>query len=123
LVELNTSDGIRRILQTTPRPDVPLAEAAKKDSRERMAAPLFGLILSPSMNQGLSASYLVKKVVRGSIADEAGLSEQDPVSIRGFKLAEKDGYALLDINVKKRRMGYLETYMRLPALLDSPDTL
>jgi hypothetical protein len=30
---------------------------------------------------------------------------------------------LLDINVKKRRMGYLETYMRLPALLDSPDTL
>jgi hypothetical protein len=88
-----------------------------------MVAPLFGLILSPSANRGFSASYLVKKVVRGSIADEAGLSEQDPVSIRGFRLEEEEGYALLDINVKKRRMGYMETYMRLPALLDSPDTL
>jgi hypothetical protein len=38
-------------------------------------------------------------------------------------MEEKDGYALLSINVKKRRMGYLETSMRLPALLDSPDTL
>jgi hypothetical protein len=45
------------------------------------------------------------------------------VSIRGFHLEEKAGYALLDINVKKRRMGNLETYMRLPAALDSPDTL
>jgi S1-C subfamily serine protease len=123
LVALTLSDGTRQALMTVPRPDMPLAEAARKDSRERMVAPLFGLILSPSADRGLSASYLVKKVVRGSIADEAGLSEQDPVSIRGFRFEEKEGYALLDINVKKRRMGYLETFMRLPALLDSPDTL
>ena len=123
LVALTTSGGEQRILMTAPRPDMPLADAAKKDSRERMVAPLFGLVLSPSANRGLSASYLVKKVVRGSIADEAGLSEQDPVSIRAFRLDEKEGYVLLDINVKKRRMGYMETYMRLPALLDSPDTL
>jgi hypothetical protein len=62
-------------------------------------------------------------VVRGSIADEAGLSEQDPISIRGFQVLENDGYALMDITVKKRSMGYLETTMRLPAALDSPDTL
>jgi S1-C subfamily serine protease len=123
LVALTLSDGTRQALMTVPRPDMPLAEAARKDSRERIAAPLFGLILSPSANRGLSASWLVKKVVRGSIADEAGLLEQDPVSIRGFHLEEKEGYALLDINVKKRRMGYLETFIRLPALLDSPDTL
>jgi S1-C subfamily serine protease len=123
LVSLTTSGGERRVLMTAPRPDMPLVDAAKKDSRERMVAPLFGLILSPSTNRGLSASYLVKKVVRGSIADEAGLSEQDPVTIRGFRMEEEEGYVLLDINVKKRRMGYLETYMRLPALLDSPDTL
>jgi hypothetical protein len=62
-------------------------------------------------------------VVRGSIADEAGISDQDPVSIRGFRVEEKDGYALMEINVKKRRMGFIETTMQLPALLDSPDTL
>jgi hypothetical protein len=88
-----------------------------------MAAPLFGLILAPAAGSGLAPSYQVKKIVRGSTADEAGLSEQDPVRIQGFRMEEKDGYALLSISVKKRRMGYLEVTMRLPALLDSPDTL
>jgi hypothetical protein len=113
----------RYVLRLAGRPDYPIAEAAQKDTRERVTAPLFGLILSPRSGSSLFSTYLVKKVVRGSIADEAGLSESDPVSIRNFRVFEKDGYALLDIDVKKRRMGYLETSMRLPALLDTPDTL
>ncbi|MDR0590170.1 MAG: S1C family serine protease [Spirochaetaceae bacterium] len=123
LVAIETSDGIRRVVMTEPRPEVPLARAARLDSRERMAAPLFGIILAPTAGNIFSPAYFIKRVVRGSIADEAGLSEQDSVSIRGFKIEEKEGYALLDINVKKRRLGYLETSMRLPAVLDSPDTL
>jgi S1-C subfamily serine protease len=113
----------KRVLMTVPRPDIPLAEAAKIDSKERMAAPLFGLILSPSLGSAVSSTYRVKKVVRGSVADEAGISDQDPVSIRGFRVVEDDGYALLEINVKKRQMGGLETTMQLPAWLDSPNTL
>ena len=100
-----------------------MADAAQRDSRERMAAPLFGIILAPQASNSFFSSYLVKRVIRGSIADEAGLSENDPVSIRGFRVNEKEGYALLDLDVKKRRMGYLEASMRLPALLDTPDTL
>jgi S1-C subfamily serine protease len=123
LVSVETSDGVRRVIRTEARPEVPLARAAKLDSRERMAAPLFGLMLAPTAGNIFSPAYLVKRVVRGSIADEAGISEQDPISIRGFRVAEKEGYALLDIHVKKRRLGYLETSMRLPAQLDSPDTL
>ncbi|MDR0402708.1 MAG: trypsin-like peptidase domain-containing protein [Treponema sp.] len=127
LVALETSDefGARqtRIVMTAVRPEVPLAEAAEKDSRERMAAPLFGLVLSPAGTTGFSTSYRVKKVVRGSVADEAGLSEQDPVSIRGFRVEKNAGIALLDISVKEKRMAYMETTMRLPAMLDSPDTL
>ncbi|MDR2518653.1 MAG: S1C family serine protease [Spirochaetaceae bacterium] len=123
LVALETSDGVRRVLMSMPRPDMPLADAAKKDSRERMAAPLFGLILASSKERSFFSSYLVKKVIRGSTAYEAGLSAQDPVSIRNFQIFEKDGYALLEIRVKKRSMGYLETPMILPAMLASPDTL
>jgi hypothetical protein len=102
---------------------VPLAAAAKVDSKERLAAPLFGLVLSPSATRGFSPSFLVKKVVRGSVSDEAGLSENDPVNIRSLRIDETMGIALMDINVKRRRSGYLETTMRLPAILDSPDTL
>jgi S1-C subfamily serine protease len=113
----------RRVMMSVPRPDLPLSEAAKVDSKERIAAPLFGMILAASQGKSFSSFYEVKKVIRGSIADEAGISDQDPVSIRGFRLLEKDGYALMDIDVKKRRMGFMETSMRLPAWLDSPDTL
>ena len=123
LVALETSDGVRRIVMTAARPDLPLAAAAKIDSRERIAAPLIGLILAPSLGGAFSPSFLVKKVVLGSIADEAGLSEDDPVSIRGFHVEEKQGVALMEINVKKRRMGYLEAPMRIQVYLDSPDTL
>jgi S1-C subfamily serine protease len=124
-LEIVDSSGAssRRILRTDARPAVPLAEAAKQDSRERIAAPLFGLVLAPAGRSSFFSTYLVKKVVRGSIADEADLSENDSVTIRGFRLLEDDGYALLEIDVKKRRMGYIETSMQLPALLDSPDTL
>ncbi|GHV96357.1 hypothetical protein AGMMS50293_26770 [Spirochaetia bacterium] len=127
LVALETSGSNgelkRRVMMTVPRPDLPLSEAAKVDSRERIAAPLFGLVLSPFRGGAFSSDYLVKKVVRGSVADEAGISDQDPVSIRRFRVMEDDGFALMEISVKKRRMGYLETSMQLPAWLDSPDTL
>ncbi len=121
LVALETADGGKYLMMSQVRPVVPLADAAKKDSRERMTGPLFGFILAPSLGKG--SSYTVKQVIRGSIADDAGLSKDDPVTIRGFRLEEKNGYAFMDINVKKRRMGYLETSMRLPAYLDTPDTL
>ena len=125
-IELTDQEGTalnKHILRLVPRPVVPMVDAAQKDSKERIAAPLFGLVLATQSGNSFFATYLVKKVVRGSIADEAGLSESDPVSIRGFRIFEKDGYAVLDIDVKKRRMGYIETSMQLPALLDTPDTL
>jgi hypothetical protein len=90
------------------------------DTRERVAAPLFGLILAPG---GSPSSFSVKRVLRGSVADEAGLSENDPISIRRFRIDEESGIAAMEVSVKKRRMGYLETTMSLPALVDSPDTL
>jgi C-terminal processing protease CtpA/Prc len=122
-VELLTGKREKYTIRLTSRPEVPMADAAQKDTKERITGPLFGLVLATQTGSNVFSRYLVKKVVRGSIADEAGLSESDPVAIRGFKIFEKDGYALLDIDVKKRRMGYIETSMRLPALLDTPDTL
>jgi predicted metalloprotease with PDZ domain len=119
----DTNETTTHIIITAVRPEVPLAEAAAKDTKERMAAPLFGMILGPTGQSGLTPSFMIKKVIRGSIADEAGLSEQDPVSIKGFHIEKDAGIALMDISVKKRRMGYIEMSMRLPANLDSPNTL
>jgi S1-C subfamily serine protease len=125
-LETVTRDGVvkKNIILTVPRPDLPLLDAAKVDSRDKIAAPLFGMILTP-LPSGLFSSnnYRVDRVIRGSIADEGGISENDPVTINRLRIMEDEGYALLEINVKKRRMGYIETSQMLPVWLDSPDTL
>ena len=124
LVSVETTAGDSFIMMSAARPDVPLLASVKSDSKERIAAPLFGLILAPSSaGSSFSPSYLVKKVIRGSVADEAGLSENDPIVIRKFQVIEDAGVALMDITVKKRKMGYLESTLRLPAYIDITDTL
>ena len=128
LVALETIDqnGIikKHVIMTVPRPELPLLDAAKIDRRERIAAPLFGMILSPLQSSLFSSNnFTVNRVVRGSIADEAGISENDPVNINRLRIMEEAGFALLEITLKKRRTGYLETAMQLPVWLDSPDTL
>jgi len=120
---VDSEDTIKKwVMLTASRPELPLLEAAKIDRRDRIAAPLFGMILTPLQNSIFFNNFRVDRVVRGSIADEAGISENDPVTISRLRILEEEGYALLEISVKKRRMGYLETNMQLPALLDSPDT-
>jgi hypothetical protein len=124
LVALETSSGKTWIVQTALRPDIPLSKALRSDSRERLALPLFGMALSPALNSGLFArTWHVRRVIRGSIADEMGLSEDDPVSIRSFRVMENEGYAVMLISVKRRRSGFLETVVQLPAAIDLPNTL
>ncbi|MCL2766014.1 MAG: S1C family serine protease [Treponema sp.] len=127
LVALETSDSEgnikKSVIMTVSRPDLPLLDAARIDRRERMAAPLFGMVLVPLQSSLFSSNFRVDRVVRGSIADEAGISENDPVSINRLRIMENEGFAILEISVKKRRMGYLDTNMQLPVWLDSPNTL
>ena len=127
LVALETADSngnVKKfIMKTVLRPDLPLLDAAKIDSREKIAAPLFGMILTPLPSNIFSSNFRVERVVLGSIADSAGISEDDPITISRLRILEDQGYALMDISIKKKRMGYLETNMQLPAYFDTPDTL
>jgi hypothetical protein len=81
------------------------------------------MILSPGFGSSFTPQFQIKKVLRGSIADESGLSENDPLSIQGFTVDEKQGVAYMDISIKKRKMGFLEVMMRLYGYLEIPDTL
>ena len=127
LISLETADSDsvlkKNIMMTVARPDLPMLEAARLDRRERIAAPLFGMVLAPLQTSMFSTTYRVSRIIRGSAADEAGISENDPVVINRLRIMEEEGLALLDVTVKKRRMGYMETRMQLVSWLDSPDTL
>jgi S1-C subfamily serine protease len=123
LASIETKDGKKWLLTLAKRPQKPLAEAIKLDTKERLTAPLFGMILSPGFGSSFTPQFQIKKVLRGSIADESGLSENDPLSIQGFTVDEKQGVAYMDISIKKRKMGFLEVMMRLYGYLEIPDTL
>jgi hypothetical protein len=117
--------GKMYLIATAERPELPLEKAARSDTRERLAAPFFGLSLAATSKGGIfpsNVSYTVKSVVRGSPAEEAGLATGDPVSIHSFKLNKDKGYALMSLSVQTRKSGFMEAGLQLASALDSPDT-
>jgi len=109
----------RGYLALAERPFSPLEEALAKDSRERVLYPLFGMRLTKTGSFLWRDSYVVERVLEGSVADETGLSEGDPLSIRGWRVNEEQRYALVQIFVKKRKSGFLESAVQLAAYLDT----
>ncbi|MCL2186193.1 MAG: S1C family serine protease [Treponema sp.] len=127
LIALETidSEGLvkRKVMMLSARPEIPLLEAVKIDKREKIAAPLFGMLLSPLQTSLFVTNFRVNRIIRGSIADELGISENDTISLSRLRITPDESYVMLDVSIKKRRMGYLETNVQLIGWLDSPDTL
>jgi membrane-associated protease RseP (regulator of RpoE activity) len=104
------------------RPFSPLESAARLDRKDRLFPALFGMSLTPLPGNFFeSSNYNVAKIWPGSVADEAGLSENDPISLRRFFVDPEQRAAFIQIYVKKRKAGFLESIIQVPASLDIPD--
>ena len=101
-----------------PRPNQPMDLAIKRDRRDKLITPLFGMQLEETDTVFWKPNYLVRRVYRGSIADESGLSENDPVSIQRWEVDRENRIALLQLYVMKRTAGFLEKAVQLAAYLD-----
>ncbi|MCX7655852.1 MAG: S1C family serine protease [Treponemataceae bacterium] len=123
LVSVEDIQGERYILQLSKRPKTPFLEALERDIKERVIAPLFGFSLEYLGEEFFVKRYTVKRVVRGSVADEMGLTPQDSLAIHGLEIDKENKVAYLDVTVKKKKMGYLESSMRIPVYLETTDTL
>ena len=106
-------------LSLAERPFSPVEEALAKDRRERVLFPLFGMKLAKTGSFLWRDSYVVERVLQGSVADETGLSEGDPLTLQGWKVNEEERYALVQIFVKKRKSGFLESAVQLAAYLET----
>jgi serine protease Do len=60
----------------------------------------------------------VRKVVAGSIAEELGLSVNDPVDIKNWFLDEERKIVAMDVLVQRKKSGFLEAYVRVAAYLE-----
>ncbi len=106
-------------LSLAERPYSPIEESLAKDLRDNVLLPLFGIKIEKTSRFLWSTNYAVRRVLPGSIADETGLSKDDPLSIQGWELDEENRFALLRIYVKKRKSGFLESAVQLAAYLET----
>jgi serine protease Do len=101
------------------RPFSPIEDSLEKDLRDNVILPLFGMKIERTSRFLWKANYSVRRVLPGSIADETGLSKDDPLTIQGWQLDMENRYALLRIYVKKRKSGFLESIVQLAAYLET----
>jgi len=105
------------LVSLAPRPELPGATILDRDLESRAFLPLFGLGLE---RVGSSRKYTVRSLVRGEIADESGFSEQDVVEIREVKRNKEGDAVFVQLFTKRRKNGYLESFIGVAASLDSP---
>jgi hypothetical protein len=63
--------------------------------------------------------YVVKRVTRGSVADESGISTDDPLTIQDWQVDKEKGYALLQVVIKKRKAGFIESAIQIASYLET----
>jgi len=122
LVALSWKRGEQRLdgyLSLAERPFSPLEEALAKDSRDRVLYPLFGMRLNKTGSFLWRDSFVVDRVLPGSTADETGLSQGDPLTIQNWKVDKKERFAVLQVFVKKRKSGFLESTVQMAAYLET----
>jgi hypothetical protein len=117
------SDGERTVLRALgTRPDNPLQNAVAIDTHDRLFPALLGMSVK-RLPGGVFAEndFTVSSIRPGSIADEAGLSADDPFTLYRLVVEKKEHLALIQIHVKKKKSGYLESIIQIPVPLDTPD--
>ncbi|MCX7029928.1 MAG: S1C family serine protease [Spirochaetes bacterium] len=106
-----------------PRPAEPVKTAFEHDAKDPVLYPLFGMLLERTGGVLGKGSYIVRRIVRGSVSDEAGLSVDDPLIVQDWKVEEKKGYATIQIVVKKKKAGFIESAIQVSAWLATDNFL
>lgn len=100
------------------RPFSPVEEALKTQPPEDLFPVLFGMRTREVSALPWQSDFVITEIYPGEVADETGLSEQDPLTLRNFEVNEERRIALARILVKKRKAGFVETGIQLGSYLE-----
>ncbi|WP_407425211.1 S1C family serine protease [Treponema sp.] len=101
------------------RPENPGYNIYKGDIIAKSFVPIFGMKLI-AVSTSSSRKYSIEQIIKGSIADESGFSENDPIEIRNIRLSDDNSVIYAEIYAKNRKKGYLDGVMAIGSQLDSP---
>ncbi len=100
------------------RPDIPLKAALTRDAREHLLTPLFGFTVVRISGSGLNQNYRITSVLPGSIADESGFTVGDSFSLRKWIHDEEFDVVAIQLVLKGRKAGFLESAVQIASYLD-----
>ena len=101
------------------RPENPGYQIYSSDLLSNSLYPLVGLRLVNSSTFS-KRKFNVTKVLKGSTADEAGFSENDPIEVLGVEINDEKSAAYIKLYAKRKQKGYLDVSIALPVSFDSP---
>ena len=102
-----------------PRPEHPGYVVYKHDILAYSFVPLLGMELVP-ISTISSRKYSIVSVLKGSTADNAGFSENDPVDVLRVEFNADRSAMYVELYARKRKNGYLDVSIALAAATDSP---
>lgn len=105
------------LLYLTKRPSSPGYYFYQNDTIQNSFVALYGMGMVPSSSSN-PKSYLITKILNGGVADEAGFSENDPVTVGKVQFNDDKTAMYCEFSVKRRKKGYLDVSIGLPGGLD-----
>ena len=108
-----------QLVYLTPRPENPGYEIYSSDLITGSFIPIFGMKLATASTSSRRA-FAVTEIINGSIADETGFSENDPITISSVNFSDDNSRLYASIYTRRRKKGFLDIGMVLSAALDSP---
>ncbi len=100
------------------RPEYPGLTIYQNELLYKAFYPITGMELVP-VSSAYVGKYAVKSVIKGSVADESGFADGDPVEIISAEPIEGNSYLYIEVYAKKRKKGYLDVTLGFAVPLDS----
>ena len=119
LVTRRKQETRRIILALDARPFSPLENRVESLPRADLFPTLFGFRAESTGAGIFSEDFIITKVFPGSSADEAGLSENDPFTLRRWQYDKKNRAIIIQLSIKKRKTGFLEGEIQLGSYIDA----
>ncbi len=101
------------------RPENPGYAVYTHDVLSNSFIPIYGMKLV-HVSTAYNKKYRIIKILRGSVADESGFSESDPVTVRAVEFNDDKSIIYTQVETKNRKKGYLDMSIAIGAQLDSP---
>jgi len=117
------SAGTERYLAMDTRPYSPVEDALEQQSIEELFPVLFGMTVDEVSAAPWGPDYVITEVFPGSIADESNLSPDDPFALRNWRIDGDLRAAFIQIIIKKKKAGFIESGVQLGAYLETDSFL